>query len=167
MRTNGIELKPIGEVRTKLSNEDIKKSWSEGVKAEIQIFEEYAEALEGVDGFSHLIVLFYMHETTEEQRRTLKVKPKKFTRYGLRFEDLPLVGVFSLDSPHRPNPIGLTIVRLLERRRNILKVDGMDAFDGTPVLDLKPYTPDRCKAGIQLPTWLKALLDAAHLENSG
>lgn len=163
----GIELKPIGVIRTKLGNEDVKASWSGGVEAEIEIFKEYGDALEGVDGFSYLIVLFYMHQTTEEQRKTLKVKPRRFIRYGLDLEALPLVGVFSVDSPHRPNPIGFTIVKVLERRGSILKVDGMDAFDGTPVLDLKPYTRERCKADIQIPTWLKQLLVSANLESPG
>ncbi len=163
----GIELKPIGVIRTKLGNEDVKASWSGGVEAEIEIFKEYGDALEGVDGFSHLIVLFYMHQTTEEQRKTLKVKPRRFIRYGLDLEALPLVGVFSVDSPHRPNPIGFTIVKVLERRGSILKVDGMDAFDGTPVLDLKPYTRERCKADIQIPIWLKQLLASAKLESPG
>ena len=79
-------------------------------------FDEYAPALDGIDGFSHLIVLFYLHETTGPQRKTLRARPKMFTRYGLPLEDLPLVGVFCLDSPHRPNPVGLTIVRLLGRQ---------------------------------------------------
>lgn len=163
----GIELRPIGVIRTELGNEDVKASWSGGVEAEIEIYEEYADALEGVDGFSHLIVLFYMHQTTEEQRTTLKVKPRRFVRYGLDLEDLPLVGVFSVDSPHRPNPIGFTIVNVLERRGSILKVGGVDAFDGTPVLDLKPYTRERCKADIQIPAWLRQLLVSANLESPG
>ena len=76
---------------------------------------------------------------------------------GLKPEDVPLLGVFSLDSPSRPNPIGLTIVRLLERRGRFLKVKGLDAFDGTPILDIKPYTPSRAIAGIDVPEWYRRL----------
>ncbi len=160
MKDSRIILKPIGVVRTSLSNEQVKASWAtKGVEAEIEVFLEYAEALEGIDGFSYLMILFYMHEDTEDQRKILKQRPRRFTRYGIKLEDLPLVGVFCLDSPHRPNPIGLTIVRLLERKGNILKVEGLDAFDQTPVLDIKPYTADRCKDGIEVPSWLKLLLD--------
>lgn len=101
-----IEFKPVGVVRTNLSNDEVKGSWPKGIEAEIEVFEDYVEALDGIDAFSHLIVLFYMHETTEAQRGTLKAMPKRFIKYGLRPEDLPLVGVFCLDSPHRPNPIG-------------------------------------------------------------
>lgn len=159
MKDSRIELKPIGVVRMSLSNEQVRASWSKGVEAEIELFQEYAEALEGIDGFSHLMILFYMHETTEEQRKNLKQRPRRFTKYGFKFEDLPLVGVLCLDSPHRPNPIGLTIVRLLERKGNILKVEGLDAFDQTPVLDIKPYTPDRCEDEVEVPRWLQLLLD--------
>ncbi len=159
MKDSRIILKPIGVVRTSLSNEQVKASWSKRTEAEIEIFLEYAEALEGIDGFSYLMILFYMHEDTEDQRKILKQRPRRFTRYGIKLEDLPLVGVFCLDSPHRPNPIGLTIVRLLERKGNILKVEGLDAFDQTPVLDIKPYTADRCKDGVEVPSWLKPLLD--------
>jgi tRNA-Thr(GGU) m(6)t(6)A37 methyltransferase TsaA len=158
MKDSRIMLEPIGVVRTSLSNEQVKSSWSKGIEAEIEIFVEYADGLEGIDGFSHLMIFFYMHEATEDQRKTLKQRPRRFTKYGFKLEDLPLVGVFCLDSPHRPNPIGLTIVRLVERKGNVLKVEGLDAFDQTPVLDIKPYTADRCKGGIEVPSWLKLLL---------
>lgn len=153
-----IQFEPIGVIRTNLSNDAVRESWPNGIEAKIDVFGEYVEALDGIDGFSHLIILFYMHDTTEEQRKTLKVRPKRFVKYGLKLEDLPLVGVFCLDSPHRPNNIGLTVVRLLERKGNTLRVDGLDAFDSTPVLDIKPYTPDRCKNQLELPHWFKPLL---------
>lgn len=152
-----IELKPVGVVRTFLSNDKVRESWPEGVKAEIQVFEEYAPALDGIDGFSHLVVVFYLHETSEAQRETLHARPKRFVRYGLKLEDLPLVGVFCLDSPHRPNPLGLTIVKLLSRQGNVLMVGGLDAFNNTPVLDIKPYTPERCIGRFELPDWYKLL----------
>jgi tRNA (adenine37-N6)-methyltransferase len=157
MRDLRIEFKPVGVVRTSLSNDEVKGSWPNGIEAEIEVFEDYVEALDGIDAFSHLIVLFYMHETTEAQRGTLKARPRRFIKYGLRPDDLPLVGVFCLDSPHRPNPIGLTIARLLGRDGSILRVDELDAFNHTPVLDIRPYTPDRCKAQLELPDWFKSV----------
>lgn len=158
MRDRAIELKPVGAVKTVLSNDEVRDSWHKGIgAAEIEVFDEYAPALDGIDGFSHLIVLFYLHETTGPQRKTLRARPKRFTRYGLPLEDLPLVGVFCLDSPHRPNPVGLTIVRLLGRQGNVLTVGGLDAFNDTPILDIKPYTPERCIAEFELPDWLKQL----------
>lgn len=157
MKDRTIELKPVGVVRTILSNDEVRESWHEGIGAEIEVFEEYAPALDRIEGFSHLIVLLYLHETTEEQRKTLQARPKRFLRYGLKLEDLPLVGVFCLDSPHRPNPLGLTIVRLLSRQGNTLTVGGLDAFNDTPVLDIKPYTPERCITQFHLPDWFRLL----------
>jgi tRNA-Thr(GGU) m(6)t(6)A37 methyltransferase TsaA len=152
-----MELKPVGVVRAPLSNDQVRESWRKGIEAEIEVFDEYAPALEGIDGFSHLIVLFYLHETSAAQRKTLQARPKRFVRYGLKLEDLPLVGVFCLDSPHRPNPLGLTIVRLLSRQGNVLTVGGLDAFNNTPVLDIKPYTPERGIGRFELPDWYKLL----------
>ncbi len=157
MGDSKIQFEPIGVVRTKLSNDAVRESWPNGIEAEIEVFADYSEALDGIDDFSQLIILFYMHETTETQRQTLKVRPRRFVKYGLKLEDLPLVGVFCLDSPHRPNPLGLTVVNLLGRRGNTLIVGGLDAFDSTPVLDIKPYTPDRCKTQLKLPHWFDLL----------
>lgn len=157
MKGRSMELKPVGVVRTPLSNDEVRQSWHEGTNAEIEIFGDYAQALEGIEDFSHLVVLFYLHETTAAQRKTLQARPKRFVRYGLKLEDLPLVGVFCLDSPHRPNPLGLTIVRLLSRQGNTLTVGGLDAFNNTPVLDIKPYTPERCISGLRLPDWYTVL----------
>jgi len=157
MTDGPIELRPVGVVKTILSDDEVRESWHEGIDAEIEIFQDYAPALDRIEGFSHLMLIFYLHETSGEQRKTLQARPKRYLRYGLKLEDLPLVGVFSLDSPHRPNPLGLTIVRLLSRRGNTLTVGGLDAFNGTPVLDIKPYTPERCVTGFHLPEWFRLL----------
>ncbi len=139
-----IEFVPIGVVRNGLTNDEVKKSWPNGVEADIEVFPLYVEALDGIDVLTHLMVLFYLDKITEEERKILKVRPRRLIKHGLRPEDLPLRGVFCLDSPIRPNPIGLTIVRLLGRNQNILRVSGLDAYNGTPVLDIKPYKSDRC-----------------------
>ncbi len=92
-----------------------------------------------------------MHEVKPHQRGTLKVHPQ-----GKR--DLPLIGVFATRSPSRPNPLGITIVRLLERRGNVLKVVGLDALNGTPVVDLKPFPAGQEIAGeIRVPPWVNEL----------
>ena len=152
-----IVLRPIGYVRTGLSDEEVKRS-PEGVEAEIEVLEEFEEGLEGIEEFSHIIVLFYMHKAAG-MKAPLKQRPRRLLRYGLTVEELPLVGVFCLDSPHRPNPIGLTVVELLERKRRTLRVKGLDAFDGTPVLDIKPYTPSRFVSNFRIPGWYKQLLE--------
>jgi tRNA-Thr(GGU) m(6)t(6)A37 methyltransferase TsaA len=167
MRDRTIELKPVGVVRTILSNDEVRESWHEGIDAEIEIFEEYAPALDRIEGFSHLVVLFYLHETTSAQRKVLQARPKRYLRYGLKLDDLPLVGVFCLDSPHRPNPVGMTIVTLLARQGNVLTVGGLDAFNNTPVLDIKPYTPERCIADFELPDWYKLLQRRIRIDEGG
>jgi hypothetical protein len=77
-------------------------------------------------------IVFYLHQVDEDRRSLLKVHPENR-------EELPLVGVFATRSPVRPNPIGVTVVKLLECQNNVLKVLGLDAYDGSPVLDIKPY----------------------------
>jgi tRNA-Thr(GGU) m(6)t(6)A37 methyltransferase TsaA len=148
-----IEVHPIGVVRTEHSDEEVKSSLIGNLEAEIEVCDEYAEGLEGIDGFSHLLVLFYLHRVTEKQRELLRARPRRLVRWGLSLEDLPSVGVFCLDSPHRPNPIGLSVVKLLWRKGRILRVEGLDAFDGTPILDLKPYSPGRKVEKFRLPRW--------------
>lgn len=153
-----IRFNPIGSVRTELSDKEVKNTLLHDLEAEIEIFAKYAEGLEAIDGFSHLLVLFYLHKVTENQRKLLKAIPRRFTKYGLNLEDLPLVGVFCLDSPHRPNPIGLSVVKLLWRKGQIIRVKGLDAFNETPVLDLKPYSPGRKVEKFELPKWYEHIL---------
>ena len=95
--------------------------------------------MDGPEGFSHIFVLGFLDRLRLEQIGELKVKPRRLLRKGFKLEELPLVGVFAIDSPTRPNPIGLSLVRLLRREDGNLVVLGLDFFDGTPVLDIKPY----------------------------
>ncbi len=155
-----IQLRPIGVVRREEPREDVKARWEE-LESRIEVLEPYAHGLEGIDGFSHLIVLTYLHEVGEDARATLRVKPRGLLRFGLALEELPIVGVFACDSPVRPNPIGVSIVRLLGREGRVLRVRGLDAFDGTPVLDLKPYGPDRAVPDVAVPVWHQELAGRA------
>ncbi len=145
-------LEPIGIVRVDASKEEVKNSY-EGVRGYVEIFEQYVSGLKCLEGFSHIILITYLHETTEEQRRVLVVKPRRLVRFGPSLEELPEIGVFASDSPHRPNPIGLHIVRLERIEGNRLYVLGLDAFDGTPVLDIKPYTVSRRVESPEYPKW--------------
>lgn len=147
-----IALEPIGYVRTRASRDEVKTRFEE-LESEVEVGEAFEDGLAGIDGFSHLFVLTFLHELGEEARATLRVKPRGLLRLGLTPEELPTVGVFACDSPVRPNPIGLSIVRLLGREGRRLRVRGLDAFDGTPVLDLKPYGPDRVMEGVRVPGW--------------
>jgi tRNA-Thr(GGU) m(6)t(6)A37 methyltransferase TsaA len=106
----------------------------EDLEAQVVIDPEWAEALEGIEKFSHIWVLFGLHRAAEGRRFTAKVHP-------MGQKDLPLVGALATRTPHRPNPIALTLVQLLRREDNVLIVRGLDAYDGTPILDIKPYLP--------------------------
>ena len=124
-------------------------------------FPEYKEALEGLEGFSHIFVIAYFHRLRPEQIGPLKVKPRGLLKHGFKLEELPLIGVFALDSPTRPNPIGLSLVPLLRIEGSNLVVSDLDFFDGTPVLDIKPYQPSYRADNYRLPQWHTKLSEKA------
>lgn len=146
MDERSIEPKRIGTVKNGL--QDYKcHEWTD-VVSEIVFKPEIAPALEGLEDFSHVLVLFWLDKVKPEERQVLKA-------HWHRRSDLPLVGVFCTRTPSRPNPIGVTVVRVLERRANVLKVRGLDAIDGTPVLDIKPFIPGAMPlTDVRLPDWL-------------
>jgi tRNA-Thr(GGU) m(6)t(6)A37 methyltransferase TsaA len=147
----------VGVVRTDSSDEDVKQRNSEH-RAIVEIFPEFQEALDGLDGFSHVFVLSYLHKLRPEQIGPLKVRPRRFIRAGLRTDEVPLVGVFAIESPTRPNPIGLSLVKLVRREGGKLVVQGLDVFDGTPVIDIKPYTESYRADHYELAEWNRQLL---------
>jgi tRNA-Thr(GGU) m(6)t(6)A37 methyltransferase TsaA len=116
-----MQVYPIGIVRTEGMPKDT---------AQIEIYDRFSAGLRGVENADSLWVLFWMHKLSEDSRKTLLVHPRGDTKRVKQ-------GVFALRSPMRPNPIGLTRVKLVERRGDILIVNGMDALNGTPVLDIK------------------------------
>lgn len=142
-----MHLKAIGFVRNRIADKSVRQRW-ENVVSEIIISPELDEALDNLDEFSHIIVLFWTqrnHEIATPNKIHLKRNPGS-----------PLVGLFATRSPDRPNPISKTTVRLLERKGNLLKVQGLDAFDGTPVVDIKPYIPGYDSVDeAQVPEWVR------------
>jgi len=142
-----INAKPIGFVKTKLSKSMLKKRQ---YNSDLVIRSEYEHGLKGIEGFSHLNVVFWMNRIHEKERKDLKSRPRGRS-------NMPLIGVFATRSPHRPNPIGLTLVELVRRKRNILTVKGLDAMNGTPILDLKPYDKWDSAKSIRVPNWWKQL----------
>jgi len=151
-----IELKPIGEVHTRATEDEI-RSGRGREEAIVEVFEEFRDALDGLDGFSHLFVVSFFHLLKPEQIGPLRVRPRGLLSQGLSLEELPTRGVFALDSPTRPNPIGLSLVRLVRVEGSNLYVVGLDLFDGTPVLDIKPYQPQYRTEDYGLPDWYKQL----------
>ena len=142
-----IVLKPIGVVRTTAVGDEVR---DKSRLSKIVIHDEFVEALDGVSEFSHVFVLFWLHETSESHRKTLRVHPR-----GRK--ELPLLGVFATRSMLRPNPFGLTLVELVKVEGNVLTVRGLDAFNGTPVLDIKPFDSWDAAETFKVPEWWSKL----------
>ncbi len=151
---------PVGVVRTQASDDEVRER-SRELEATIEVFPEFHEGLDGLEGFSHIFVLSFLNRLKPEQIGPLKVKPRRLLRKGFKLEELPLVGVFAIDSPTRPNPIGLSLAKLLRREGGRLMVLDLDCFDGTPVLDIKPYRDDYRVEQYELAGWYRGLRDKA------
>lgn len=144
-----IPLQPIGVVLNAVRVPRM-GGW-ERVVSEVQLRDDLAPLLDGIEAYSHIIVLFYLHLVPPERRGTPPhIHPRGDERY-------PLQGVLATRTQHRPNPIGVAVVPLLERKGNVLKVRGLDAIDGTPVLDIKPYIPHYdAVPEARMPAWAQS-----------
>lgn len=145
--TPPITMEPIGFVRTTAVGDEVK---DKSRLSEIVLRKEMVDALEGITGFSHYFVLFWLGQISSEQRKTMRVHPR-----GRR--DLPLLGVLATRTNLRPNPVGLTLVELVKVEGNVLTVRGLDAFDGTPVLDVKPFDFWDTAKDAKVPKWWRKL----------
>ncbi|HEC89032.1 MAG: tRNA (N6-threonylcarbamoyladenosine(37)-N6)-methyltransferase TrmO [Thermoplasmata archaeon] len=126
-------VKPIGVIHSPFREPKdipIQSSVARDIEGTVEVYKEYMEGLKDLDGFSHIILIYYFHLS---KKYSLKVKP---------FMDDNLRGVFSTRAPSRPNNIGLSIVRLIKIEGNILYIKDVDVVDGTPLLDIKPYVPE-------------------------
>ncbi len=127
-----MKIKPIGIIHSpfKSKQETPIQPFQSKAVGEIKVFREYEQGLDDIESFSHLILIYEFHRS---KGFSLKVKP---------IMDDRLRGLFATRAPRRPNQIGLSVVKLIRRRGNILFVNGIDVIDGTPLLDIKPYLPD-------------------------
>jgi len=144
-----ITLRPIGRVRNIITDRSMVK-WDEweGVESELIIDPRLAAGLDGLERFSHIVVIFWMHRSSPFSPSRLKIHPRGN-------ESLPLTGVFATRSPVRPNSLGMTTVKLLERRGNVLRVRGLDAIDGSPIIDVKPHLPHNDSVSdVKLADWI-------------
>jgi tRNA-Thr(GGU) m(6)t(6)A37 methyltransferase TsaA len=129
---NTIQYRPIGIIHTPYKTPQgtpIQPPASKGVAADVEVFENYAEGLTDLEGFSHIYLIYHFHLS---KKFSLMVKP---------FLDDESHGLFATRAPSRPNAIGLSIVELIGTEKNILRVKNIDVLDGTPLLDIKPYVP--------------------------
>src|SRR3989344_5026454 len=141
-----IKINPIGFVKNNVKEPRFGDFANE--VSEIIIDEKFADALEGIENYSHVIIVFWMDKVKEH---VIKHRPQGNP-------NVPIVGIFACRCPARPNPIAITTVKLLERRENKIFVKGLDILDGTPVIDIKPYWPqyDKVENG-KVPSWVNKL----------
>ena len=132
----------------------IQPSGASGVQGTVEIFPEYKEGLKDLSGFSHIILLYHFHEVRESR---LTIMP---------FMDSQPRGVFSTRAPKRPNPIGLSIVKLVRIEGNILYIENLDILDGTPLLDIKPYVPEFDRHPADRVGWLEKARGKVHGKTS-
>lgn len=124
---------PVGTIRTPfhdIAGMPIQPTGARGTKGTIEIGEAYREGLRDLDGFERIILIYAFHKCTDH---CLTVKP---------FLDTTPRGIFATRSPKRPNGIGISVVRLVAVRENVVEVEDIDVIDGTPLLDIKPYVPE-------------------------
>ena len=143
---NEVKYTPIGIVHSPFKEPKgtpIQPAGAKDVKGSIEIFPEYSEGLKDIGGFSHIILIYHFHLS---KKNSLKVRP---------YMDDHVHGVFATRSPSRPNPIGISVVRLVKVEKNILHVKDIDIIDGTPVLDIKPYVPEFDVRVVERTGWLR------------
>ena len=147
MKTKKIKIRPIGIVKNAIKDLN-NRDW-ENVISKVIVYPKYEPALDGIEESSHLHMLYYLHKLPKNERNLLKVHPMKR-------KELPLVGIFALRSTCRPNSIGLTLVKLISRKNNELVVKGLDAVNGSPIIDIKPLNPKMdCAKKFKVPNWLE------------
>lgn len=141
-----INIKPIGFVKNNVKEPRFGDFADE--VSEIVVDEKFTEALDGIDDYSHVIIVYWMDKV---KNHVIKHQPQGNP-------DVPIVGIFACRCPARPNPIAITTVKLMEHEGNKLKVKGLDVLDGTPVIDIKPYWPqyDKVENG-KIPDWVDKL----------
>ena len=145
-----VNLEVIGTVSSPVI-EGVDEDWG-SVVSEIRLNEKYVSGLRGLEEFSHVLVLFYMHKCSFDPDADLVRRPQGRP-------DMPLTGVFAQRAKHRPNPIGVTAVELLKIMGDTLVVRGLDAIDGTPVIDVKPYFPTfDSRPDSETPPWVDKLM---------
>jgi tRNA-Thr(GGU) m(6)t(6)A37 methyltransferase TsaA len=147
-----VDMKPIGLVRRTSADEDVK---DKGIVSRVVLDEDLGPALDGIAEFSHVFVIYWLHQVVHAEEPVL--------HHPGRLGQAQPVGILATRAPIHPNPIGLTLVEIVRREGNTLWVKGLDAHDGTPVLDIKPY-PDWERGRLivvtdfRIPEWLRRIV---------
>ncbi len=129
--------------------EEVRQSYQ--MISEIIIDKDIMNILAGIEEYSHLVVLYWAHQVPEKSRLLTQVHP-------MGRKETPISGIFCTCSPARPNPVLMSVVSLYKRKENVLQVRGLDAVDGSPVIDIKPYVKEFYPKGkVTVPEWMKQL----------
>lgn len=145
-----IVMTPVGKVVNEVANRK-DTSWGDDISS-IVLDEQYVSGLKGLEDFSHAIILFYLDKAEYIKEKHLQRRPQNR-------DDMPLVGIFSQRGKDRPNKIGMTSVEIVSVTDDTLVVKGLDAVDGTPVLDIKPYYTAYDKKEATVPEWVERLME--------
>jgi len=143
---NEIKYKPIGIVHTPFKEPKgtpIQPASGRGIEGEIEVFPEYTEGLKDLEAFSYITLIYHFHLS---KKSLLRVRP---------YMDNHIRGVFATRAPSRPNPIGISTVKLMKIHKNILYIQDVDIVDGTPLLDIKPYVPEFDRREVKKIGWLE------------
>jgi tRNA-Thr(GGU) m(6)t(6)A37 methyltransferase TsaA len=143
---NQMTYTPIGIVHSSFKEPEgtpIQPPGARGVAGSVELFPEYVEGLKDLAGFSHIILIYHFHLAKSP---SLLVKP---------FMDDEPHGIFAVRAPSRPNPIGISVVRLVKVQANVLHIEDVDIIDGTPLLDIKPYVPEFDPPSVERRGWLE------------
>ena len=147
---NEIMMQPVGYVSSPVT-EKVDENWGK-IRAEIVLEPRFSGAFLGLEGFSHALIVTYLHEAKYQKEKHLRRRPRNL-------ETMPLVGIFSQRVKDRPNPIGITAVEIVNVKGDVLEVTGLDAIHDTPVIDVKPYFPQFDKVDdATIPEWVDILL---------
>lgn len=144
-----MKFEPIGIVRSPVTKK-VDQGWGE-IVSEIHIDKKYSLGLRGLEEFTHIIVIFYMHKATMSLETDI-------IRHPQGRKDMPKSGIFAQRAKHRPNPIGITTVDLISIEGNVVTVKGLDAINETPILDIKPYFPIFDRVNAKTPDWVDELM---------
>ena len=147
---NRITYEPIGIIHSQFKDTrgtPIQSAGAVGSQGTVEVFPKYVDGLEGIEGFSHIILIYHFHLS---KTFSLKVTP---------YLDNELHGVFATRAPARPNSIGISVVRLAKVKNGILHIQDLDIVDGTPLLDIKPYVPQVDVHNVEKIGWLKENVD--------
>lgn len=148
-----IEYRPIGTIRSPFKHTNdmpIQPSGARGVRGTVEIESEFVPGLRDLEGFSDIILIYHFHLS---KGYSLEVKP---------FLDDITHGVFSTRAPKRPNPIGISMVKLIRIEGHILQIEDVDIVDGTPILDIKPYVPEFDVRKVERIGWLSKMTNKSH-----